>query len=162
MAADGSRTPAVVASGYAEARPISAQPRFEQPRGSSNRSVVDPSRTNVNMYTRCPSIDRYRWKFSRWRVLWLFFFLYIYICISFFEKCVSIIELYNYIYCIFEVNLIISILKLQVAKKKRRNKIEVGEKRCIFNYINIRVKRSREFIIFFNLMKRLKSNFKMN
>lgn len=90
-----------------------------------------------------------------------FFLFHIYICISFFEKCVSIIELYNYIYCIFEVSLIISILKLQVAKKKRRNKIEVGEKRCIFNYINIRVKRSREFIIFFNLMKRLKSNFKV-
>lgn len=90
-------------------------------------------------------------------VTFFFSFSYIYICISFFEKCVSIIELYNYIYCIYEVNLIISILK--VAKKKR-NKIE-GEKRCIFNYINIRVKRSCEFIIFFNLMKRLKSNFKV-
>lgn len=94
-------------------------------------------------------------------VTFFFSFSYIYICISFFEKCVSIIKLYNYIYCIFEVNLIISILKLQVAKKKRRNKIEVGEKRCIFNYINIRIKRSCEFIIFFNLMKRLKSNFKV-
>lgn len=80
------------------------EPRFEQPRGSSDRSwTICEFYVHALPFDRSLQVKRWIFRVKSFVTFSFFLFIYIYVCIPFFEwfeKCASIIER-----CIFEVNI---------------------------------------------------------